>query len=240
MVHFNSLYDFAYGQAGLFEAALKDLNGKAKGLMVEALYDTLALLSESTATFRLNDGKLVNLEDDDCCDCGGVPDAKLAQQALLNRRAFKKLALRAESLIEAENEGDPCRDCQISDLCQASGALCSPNNRSFEQLGALLSAADAIQEHAWKHLRAESCPYEIAELILVETMIAGRYLRMSEDFSISNCGEKRIADFERIGERRDMIGGEIEDLLLALSEKYSLEPAVMVLDVTAVEEDIDC
>ncbi len=236
MVHFEVIFDFAESQVKLLKA-IRGLNGKASQSMIDVASETLEVLGNSTAIFRLEDGKLVDMVIDDDCDCNGIPDARLSQQTLINMRRANQLFGAAEALMDADVEGDPCASCQISDLCAiADGRLCSTLSRDFGQMGVLLSAADVIQAHAGRFLRAENCAYDIAELVLEELSVAKIYLCMAEDFSISDCGQMRIADLESIAARRELIAGEVDDLLFILQEKFDLEPAVAVFPIIEEEE----
>ena len=67
--------------------------------------------------------------------------------------------------------------------------------------------------------------------------VAKEYLRMIEGFSIADCENVSIADMEVIAERRELIEGEIDDLLFILQERYDLELVVAVLPVVVSDDE---
>lgn len=79
--------------------------------------------------------------------------------------------------------------------------------------------------------------YDVAELILDEVGVAKEYLHMIESFSIANCEDVSIAEMEVIAERRDLIEGEIDDLLVILRDRYDLELVVANLPVVVVDDE---
>lgn len=236
MIDFKGLYKFVETQAGLL-GDISTVNGRARQLMIDVLSNSLAILRESVAIFRLKDGKMYDAVVDATADIDGLPNEKISQQVVLNMRKTKELFARAETLIEAKMIGDPCENCNLSDCCQRSGWLCSPVGRSLGQMGVLLSAVDAIQLHAGSFLHDDQCEYDIAELILDEIGVAKEYLRMIEGFSIADCENVSIADMEVIAERRELIEGEIDDLLFILQERYDLELVVAVLPVVVSDDE---
>ena len=235
MTNFSYLYDFVRTQVKLL-GELGGVNGRARQLMIDALSNSLAILRDSVTVF-FREGKTYDLAIDEDADIDGVPDATLSQQVVLNIRKVNKLFAEAEKLIEARTTNDPCENCNLSDCCQRAGWLCSPVGHDLSQMGALLTATDAIQMHAGKFLHGDICMYDVAELILDEVGVAKEYLHMIESFSIANCEDVSIAEMEVVAERRDLIEGEIDDLLVILRDRYDLELVVANLPVVVVDDE---
>lgn len=235
MTNFSYLYDFARTQMKLL-GELGGVNGRARQLMIDALSNSLAILRDSVTVF-FREGKTYDLAIDEDTDIDGVPDATLSQQVVLNIRKVNKLFAEAEKLIEARTTNDPCENCNLNDCCRRTGWLCSPVGHDLSQMGALLTATDAIQMHAGKFLHGDICMYDVAELILDEVGVAKEYLHMIESFSIANCENVSIAEMEVIAERRDLIEGEIDDLLVVLRDRYDLELVVANLPVVIVDDE---
>ena len=235
MTNFSYLYDFVRTQVKLL-GELGGVNGRARQLMINALSNSLAILRDSVTIF-FREGKTYDLAIDEDTDIDGVPDATLSQQVVLNIRKVNKLFAEAEKLIEARNTNDPCENCNLNDCCQRAGWLCSPVGHDLSQMGALLTATDAIQMHAGKFLHGDICMYDVAELILDEVGVAKEYLHMIESFSIANCEDVSIAEMEVVAERRDLIEGEIDDLLVVLRDRYDLELVVANLPVVVVDDE---
>ena len=235
MTNFSYLYDFVRTQVKLL-GELGGVNGRARQLMINALSKSLAILRDSVTVF-FREGKTYDLAIDEDTDIDGVPDAALSQQVVLNIRKVNKLFAEAEKLIETRTTNDPCENCNLNDCCQRTGWLCSPVGHDLSQMGALLTATDAIQMHAGKFLHGDICMYDVAELILDEVGVAKEYLHMIESFSIANCEDVSIAEMEVVAERRDLIEGEIDDLLVVLRDRYDLELVVANLPVIVVDDE---
>ena len=235
MTNFSYLYDFVRTQVKLL-GELGGVNGRARQLMINALSNSLAILRDSVTVF-FRGGKTYDLAIDEDADIDGVPDATLSQQVVLNIRKVNKLFAEAEKMIETRTMNDPCENCNLNDCCQRTGWLCSPVRHDLSQMGALLRATDAIQMHAGKFLHGDICMYDVAELILDEVGVAKEYLHMIESFSIANCEDVSIAEMEVVAERRDLIEGEIDDLLVVLRDRYDLELVVANLPVVVVDDE---